>query len=382
MKLDLNFRGMKKGNNSRFNGSIMRTTKWQSVVFIGILLSSVFSCKKPVEEWGELPESLENGLLTLNEGLFQQNNATLTWYDLQSHQAFHHVFESKTGVGLGDTGNDLAIYGDKIYVVINNSHILHVLHRRTGKLIKHVSLTNNNSGSSPRQIAFHESYAYISAFDGSVFKLDTTSINIQQIGQAGINPDGIIVYQDRLFVSNSGGLTSEGDSTISVFQLPQLTEISRITVGRNPGKMVFDNAGNLFVVARGNYTTIPPKLVKVDLNSLEIMSSNTMDVGGVVFANGKLFVSHYNSSQGTSKLMTVNPNTMMVEQENSIGHLGIQTLFGMQHLQILGQDVLVLSDAKQYIHQGKVIVIDLSGNLLFDYTSGLNPNKTIFISPQ
>src|SRR5690606_27218716 len=114
-----------------------------------------------------------------------------------------------------------------------------------------------NSGSSPRQIRFYGEFAYVSAFDGSIFKIDTTSISIQQIALAGTNPDGMCIVNDKLLVSNSGGLTSGGDSTISVFQLPSLNEIERITVGRNPGRIVQDDFGNLFVVARGNYTSIP-----------------------------------------------------------------------------------------------------------------------------
>jgi len=362
----------------------LQIANWDGVRNLLILISLVlvsFSCKKPVADYSELPASLENGLLTLNEGLFQQNNSTLTWYDLHTHRTHYQVFEAKTGLGLGDTGNDLAVYGDKIYIVVNNSHILHVLNRKSGELIKHLSLTNNNSGSSPRQIRFFGEHAYISAFDGSVFKIDTTTISIQQIALAGTNPDGLCVVNDKLLVSNSGGLTSGGDSTVSVFQLPSLNEIERITVGRNPGRIVQDDFGNLFVVARGNYTSIPTRLVKINSVSWQVEESIELEVGSMVAANGKLYLTHYNSSQGTSKLMVMNPHTMAIEQDNIIGHLNIHTLYGIQFMQILGQDVLVLSDAKGYINQGQVIVIDLNGNLLFEYTSGLNPNKTLFISP-
>ncbi len=351
------------------------------LIIISLALVS-FSCKKPVAEDSELPASLGNGLLTLNEGLFQQNNSTLTWYDLHTHKTHYQVFESKTGLGLGDTGNDLAVYGDKIYIVVNNSHILHVIDRKSGELIKHLSLTNNNSGSSPRQIRFYGEFAYVSAFDGSIFKIDTTSISIQNIVLAGNNPDGLCVVDDKLLVSNSGGLTTGGDSTVSVFQLPNMDEIERITVGRNPGRIVQDDFGNLFVVARGNYTSIPTRLVKLNPTNWQVIESLELEVGSMVAVNGKLYLTHYNSSQGTSKLMVMNSQTMAIEQENIVGHLNIETLYGIQYMQILGQDVLVLSDAKGYINQGKVMVIDLNGHLLFEYTSGLNPNKTIFISPQ
>jgi hypothetical protein len=348
---------------------------------LSLLIGLVFSCKKPVAESTDLPDSLENGLLTLNEGLFQQNNSTLTWYDLHTHTTHQYVFQTKNGLGIGDTGNDMAVYGNKIYIVVNNSHVLHVLDKRTGKLLKQLSLTNNNSGSSPRQIAFHQEFAYITAFDGSVFQLDTASISVQQIVLAGSNPEGILVHEDKLYVSNSGGLTTGGDSTISVFQLPQLSELNTIVVGRNPGKLVTDYQGSLYVVSRGDFMSIPAKLVKVDLQTNTVTSSLPIESGSIEFANGKLYLAQYISSQSISKLKRINPQNLSVEQENSIAPLNIQTLYGIQHLQILGQDVLLLTDAKNYIHQGRVLVVDLHGNLLFEFTGGLNPNKTVYISP-
>jgi hypothetical protein len=344
---------------------------------LGLILL-LFSCKKPVAELQDLPDSLENGLLTLNEGLFQQNNSSLTWFDLQTQQVYTKVFEAKNGIGIGDTGNDMGIYGGKIYIVVNNSHILHVLDRKTGLLLGQRSLTNNNSGSSPRQIRFYEEYAYISAFDGSVFKLDTVNFLIEKIAIAGTNPDAMCVVGDKLLVSNSGGLTSTGDSTISVFQLPALNEIQRITVGRNPGRIAYDTQQFIYVVSRGNYTSIPTKLVKINTTTWEVESSQELPVGSVLPINGKLYLSHYESNEGVSKLVIMNAQTGEIENDNCIAGLSIQTLYGMQYMQIMGQDVIVLSDAKGYINQGKVLVLDLNGNLLFEYTSGLNPNKTVF----
>lgn len=351
---------------------------------LGILiLLVVISCKKPTDTPLEIPESLENGLLTINEGLFQQNNSTLTWYDLYSKKVYHHVFEQKTGMGLGDTGNDIALYGDKIYVVVNNSHTLHVLNKRTGEVIARLTLSNNNSGSSPRHIAFYQDHAYISAFDGSIFKIDTTTITIQQIAQAGTNPDAVHCSGGHLIVANSGGLTSTGDSTISVFQLPELNEVARIKVGRNPGSITEDHNGNLFVMTRGDYAMIPARLIRLNLQTLEIEAEVELGTGAAMtFAAGKLYLAQYNSSLGTSKLMVMHPQTLAVEQDDIIENLSIQTLYGIRYMQIAGQGVLALNDAKQYIHQGKVVIIDLEGNLLFEYTSGLNPNKTIYIPQQ
>jgi hypothetical protein len=56
----------------------------KNLFFVLILSAIVVSCKKkPVQPTEETtsPTTLSNGILVLNEGLFQQNNASLSWID-------------------------------------------------------------------------------------------------------------------------------------------------------------------------------------------------------------------------------------------------------------------------------------------------------------
>ena len=202
-------------------------------LFLGVIFLT--ACKPPHLVEDEIPEDISSAFLVLNEGLFQHNNSSITWFHWHSHQNTSELFEKKNFIGMGDTGNDLGIYGEKIYVLMNNSHILHVLDRKTGKLIEQVHFAENGIGASPRRLAFHQGKVFVTAFNGYVYKLDTSSWHIEDKIQLGANPDHVLLHENQLWISNSGGLVSSGDSTVSLVDLNTFSEIDRITIGQNPG---------------------------------------------------------------------------------------------------------------------------------------------------
>lgn len=345
-----------------------------------VLTSLLLACRKPEKEKYVLPTVLHNGFLTLNEGLFQQNNATLTWYSIDQKKAYPQFFKQKNQLGLGDTGNDIKVYGGKIYIVVNNSHILHVLDKRTGKLLHQLTLSNNNSGSSPRHIDFNGAFAYVSAFDGHIFKIDTTTISIQQIATAGLNPEAIIAHHGKLFVSNSGGLNyPDMDSTISVIDPITMQEITRINVGKNPGKIIPDGFGHLWVSVRGDLSQNEGKLVKINQFSYAVEAVFDINCSSMTFGNGLLYISTYNFNAGTSSIVVFNPQTNEIINAAFVDGKLFETIYGIQYIEIGGQGIVLANDAKSYINQGNVYAFDLQGNLLFSYISGLNPNSSVYI---
>ncbi len=68
----------------------------------------------------------------------------------------------------------------------------------------------------------------MSCFDGSIVKIDTASLQIEATATAGRNPEGVCVVNNKLYVSNSGGLDFPNyDNTVSVFDLNSFAEINR-----------------------------------------------------------------------------------------------------------------------------------------------------------
>ncbi|KAA6316711.1 hypothetical protein EZS27_033019, partial [termite gut metagenome] len=203
-------------------------------------------------------------LYILCEGLFNLNNSSLAHYTFSSHAIVSDYFRQINRRGLGDTANDMAIYGSKLYMVINVSSPLEIVDLKTGRSLNRISFTTENGSSrQPRHIAFDKGKAYICAFDGTVARIDTASYQMEAQIKVGRNPDGICVQNNKLYVSNSGGLDSPNyDNTVSVVDIHSFTEIKRITVGDNPGKICADAYGDVYVAVRGNPTGNNQSLIR------------------------------------------------------------------------------------------------------------------------
>lgn len=348
------------------------------VLAILILGVSLFACKKPKLDDSTVPSNITASFLVLNEGLFQHNNSTLTYFNWHTHQQHDNLFEAKNGWGMGDTGNDMGIYGAKLYIIMNNSHVIHILNRHTGKLIEQISLQENGIGASPRHLAFHQGKVYVTAFNGYLYQIDTASLHVQNKIPLGTNPDHICLVENELWVSNSGGLTTIGDSTISVVDLSSFTELQKIVVGKNPGSIVYDASGAVFVVSRGNYADIPSKIVRLNASTKMLVHSVNRPISAVRFWNNELYALGYHYESSTSSVHLLDRVDFSEQSGNLIANLNVQTLYGFEKLNILGQWVFVLLDAKQYIHQGNVLVCDLNFNVLFEFKVGLNPTQVLF----
>jgi YVTN family beta-propeller protein len=343
------------------------------VVLILILVSS---CKKETQPLTAI-STLENGMLVLCEGLFQQNNSSLSWINLQNEEVDVDFFNTKNGRLLGDTGNDMHVYGGKIYIVVNNSNTLEILSKSSGESIKQLAMTVNGNGKQPRSIAFHGSKAFITCYDGYVDILDTLTLTITNRIKVGANPEGLAVSNGKLFVANSGGLNvSLPDSTVSIIDLSTFQEIKKITVGKNPGHINVDEQGDVYVIARGNYGSIPSRMVKIDPITNTVSQTFSFDASKIERMNDHFLISFYNYSTETSEIRLFNTVTENIVSNSFISTNDITTLYGIYYNST--SDKIFCLDAMSYTNSGYVRQYNSSGIFEKSYHVGLNPSKIIF----
>jgi len=332
------------------------------------------SCKKEKDEPTPIISSLSNGILVLNEGLFQYNNASLSWVNRTDFSSDNTFFEQQADRYLGDTGNDLKRYGNKIYVVVNVSGTVEVLDASTGKSLKQISFKDGNTNKQPRSIAFFGNKAFVSCFDGYVDVFDTTSLQIEKRIKVGSNPDQIIASDSKIIVSNSGGLnTPELDSTISIINPISLVEENKLVVGKNPGDL--EVIGNeLFVISRGNYSSISASLKKLDLNTLIISTVSVSNPSILEKMNGKLLIAYQATNTLSLGLFDVNSTNWSTSSFTSLNE--IVTLYQV-HFEEKNQH-LYLFDANGYTNTGRILEYDQNGTFLRNFNVGLIPNSMIY----
>jgi hypothetical protein len=345
------------------------------------LLTLLFACeKKKVDEPKPIFDSksgLKNGMMVLCQGLFQQNNSTISWVDLSNGVSDDVFFTTKTGRLLGDTGNDIDVYGSKIYVVVNVSSTIEILNKNTGESIKQISMMNGAIAKQPRSIVFSGSNAFITCFDGYVDVLDTVTLTITKRIKVGENPEGLSISNGKLYVANSGGLNSPNvDSTVSVISLSSLEEMKKITVGKNPGSVVTDSQGDVYVIARGNYGNIPSRMVRINSSNDLVENTFPFDASGMEVMGSNLLINYHNYTTKTSNIALFDAITETISNSTLIDNSHFTTLYGVQY-NLTNQKIYCL-DAMGYSNTGYVRVFSVTGQYETSYHVGLNPGKIIF----
>lgn len=323
----------------------------------------------------------KGALYVLNDGNYSLNNSTLSLYDFNSGNLNSDYFLSVNGRKLGDTGNDMQRYGSRIYIIMNVSSQIEVIDAVSGKSIKRIPMFDGTVARQPRYITFWENKAYVCSFDGTVARIDTSTLNVEAFAKAGRNPDGIAASDGKLYVSNSGGLdysTSLGyDNTVSVIDIKTFTETSRITVGHNPFRIKADGLGYVYVVCRGNYKDEKPEWVCIDSRSGKVIDTYGLEVMNFDIYGDYAFVYNYDRKTGNSWIKVFNLRTRSIERESFITDgTQIITPYGIIADQDNGD--IYITDAGDYVTTGKVFCFDESGKLKYKVSNaGISPNSVV-----
>ncbi len=192
------------------------------------------------------------GMYLLNEGNMGSNKSSLDYLDLSDSTAhyYRNIYSERNPsavMSLGDVGNDCQIYGSRLWLVINCSNKVEVAHADDAVRIGKVDIPNC------RYVSFKDGYAYVSSYVGSVYsgsssplgsvyKVDTLSLQKVDSCTVGYQPEEMAIIGNRLYVANSGGyqgMTGQGyESTVSVIDLASMQEVDKIEVAPNlHGKM-------------------------------------------------------------------------------------------------------------------------------------------------
>ncbi len=236
-------------------------------------------------------------LFVLNEGGMGSNNSTLDFLRFEDGQYITGAFKKMNpdvGGGLGDVGNDIAIHGNEVWMVVNNSGIVEVVSAQDEVEIAAIQVPT------PRNIAFDNQYAYVTSWAGAyatygadysisdyknpkgqVYRINLNTKKVEGTVEVGYQPEGIAVYNGKLYVANSGGIASQlpptysYDNTVSIIDAASFKVEKTIEVEVNLKNVYASSNGTIYVTTLGNYWDVhtgiyafqasnPSKVVRVE----------------------------------------------------------------------------------------------------------------------
>lgn len=333
------------------------------------------------------------GFFLLNEGNMGSNKSTLDYFDYETGVYTKNIYaERNPGVvkELGDVGNDIQIYGNKLYAVINCSHFVEVMDVQTAKHITQISIPNC------RYIVFKGRYAYVSSYAGPVqidpnarlgyvAKVDTVTMKVVSTCTVGYQPEEMVVSGNKLYVANSGGYRVPNyDRTVSVIDLDAFEETKKIDVAINLHRLELDKYGQIWVSSRGDYYDVPSKTFVIDsrtdevTDELKLLPNSEMTVCG-----DSLYVYstewNYPTQSNTISYAIVDVRTKKVVTRNFITdgtERGIVIPYGVA-VNPLTHEILV-TDAKDYVTPGTLYCFNPDGTKKWSVETGDIPAHIVF----
>ena len=274
---------------------------------IGVAALLLTACREdtvvfPAEEvpvGDAVPGAGETGFYLLNSGNMGSNKCTLDSYSYADGVYTRNIYSEvnpEVPMSLGDVGNDLKIYGWRMWAVINASNKIEVMQRSDARRIGQVDIPN------VRYLAFDGSYAYATSYAGPiqidedyaqigyVAKIDTTTLEIVDRCFVGYQPDGIAVAKGKIYVANSGGYRVPNyEKTLSVIDLSTFTVEKTVEIAVNLSQVSADSQGKIWVSSRGDYYDIPSRLYCYDPARGEVVRTIERPVSAMTLSADTLY---------------------------------------------------------------------------------------------
>ena len=338
------------------------------------------------------------GMYVLNEGNMGSNKCTLDFLDL-SDTIIHYqrnIYSERNPnevKELGDVGNDIQIYGSRLWMVINCSNKVEVCRAKDAVKIGKVDIPNC------RYVTFDGGYAYVSSYvgpvavgsnapRGRVYKVDTLTLQKVDSVVVGYQPEEMAVVGGKIYVANSGGyIAPQYDRTISVIDLATMSEERQIDVAVNLHRLRLDRYGQLWVSSRGNSRDVPSKLywLKTDTQGqmqvaghIDIPVSDMCIVGDSLYFYGADYNAVTYDVTSAQGIIDVQRHALVNDVlSNAPEYQKIRQLYGIivhpRHRDFY------LMDAKNYVSSGELLHFNADGTFDYKVRTGDIPGHAAFL---
>lgn len=325
------------------------------------------------------PVKKQMGVYVLNSGKMGSNNSELTYYIPSTKEVSTNVFELANNKKMGDTANDMIIYGSKIYIAVNGSAVVFVTDLN-GKVLKEISVAGETANLMPRRLEAAEGKVYVTYMEGYLGAIDTTTFAVKKVA-VGAMPEGVAYANKKLYVAISDGMNWPYGTTVSVLDPSSLTVIKNIEVANNPQTLHVVSDNKMYLVTWGDYGEVPAKLQVINtstdvVKTIEniIPTNMTIDkTNGIAYILSSVYDSNWNQ--------TISYYKFDINKDSVIGEFIAASEVPNGYC-IYADDVTgnVYIGASDYISNGDVYEISKDGKIINKFDTGaLNPYCIRFV---
>ena len=360
-----------------------------------ILTGSCMNSKPPV---GVLPEPGELGrLYILNEGVMGMGNSSIDFYDFADGTYVTDAFPAANPdvtLGLGDTGNDLAVYGGKLWAVMNGSDLVEVMDASTMEHIRAIDVP------ACRDIAFSGSYAYVTSWAGNVsddgdrtgmvYRIDINSLSIAGTVEVGYQPEDIAVLDGKIYVANSGGMTDGYDNRLSIIDEESFSLERAVEIAANIYDIAPDAYGRLWISSPGDYYSVHSGIYVYDTVSGTVLKSepganilpewiNDIRVSSMYSTGSHLWVLgnenewDYTAGAGKYCLYTIDCQALTMTR-TELSRTGAESISNPYGIWVSPDEkTIAITDAASYTEPGYILFLDANLNFVSSFQTGFLP---------
>lgn len=218
--------------------------------------TAVMTSCDPAEDYPETYlQVYSTGAYVVNSGnMYREIESSLTAIDYASSTATQNVFNTANGRSLGNTANDGIVYGNKIYLAVDQSNTIEVIDKKTKQSIKQIKTTDllgKAEGAEPRHIIADGGKVYFTTYGGYVAAVDTINFVLADKYKVGSCPEGLVIGGSNLYVANSN--YGKGGGNISCIDLSSKKVETKNIEGVNNPTGIYYASGLLYVLDNQYY---------------------------------------------------------------------------------------------------------------------------------
>lgn len=349
-----------------------------------------------------LPEHVEvstpefnsvTGFYLLNEGNMGSNKCTLDYYSYTDGIYNRNIYADANPdvpMELGDVGNDMLLYGSRLYVVVNCSNKIEVLDAATCRRIGQVDMPNCRFAKGAGGHVYVTSYAGPVEITteyrqrGYVARIDTATLQVTARCLTGYQPDGIEIVDNTIYAANSGGyMVPNYEKTLSVIDMATMTETARVEVAENLSRLLADREGKLWIASRGDYTDIQPRLYCYDTRKQRLVADLDVGVGAMCLRGDSIYAvcNYWDETTMTkrsgyaiidTKRMEKVADTFITDGTDS----EIRQPYGIAANEVTGD--LLVTDARNFVTPGRLHCYGADGVRKWSVRTGDTPASIAF----